>query len=178
MTKKLMILMTLALVIALVFGAAMPAGATRVGAVAFVATANLPAFPCPAGCQVSSLSGPVVGAIARTAPTGVTVCATCTLSLGTAGITYSEPNCVAGEVPLQGSADGVATVNGGTTVGGASTPLDLNIHYVRIGALAVITFTGGQTGAAVGLFAPAGVPGCDGSPQTVRIIGVGAAVGP
>jgi len=177
MVKKSMTLTTIALVFALIFGMALPANATRVGAVAFVATAQLPTFPCPSGCQVSSLSGPVVGAIARTAPTGVTACATCTLSLGTAGITYTEPSCLLGAVPGTGNASGQADINGGTTVGGASTPLTLNLNYTRIGAIAVITFTGGQLGAAVGLFAPGGVPACDGSPLTVRIVGVGVAEG-
>ena len=178
MAKKSMTLMTVVLAVAMFFGMSLPANAAKAGAVAFVANAVLPDFPCAgAACQVSSLTGPVVGAIVGTGPNGATACAVplCSLSEGPAGITYDEPACVAGE-PLQGSAFGQAQVNGGTSVGAAQTPLVLNIQYVRFGVIAIVTFTGGQLGAAVGLFIPgAGVDCIPGNgPATVQIVGVGA----
>ena len=178
MAKKSMTLMTVVLAVAMFFGMSLPANAAKAGALVFVANATLPDFPCAgAACQVSSLSGPVVGAVVGTGPNGATVCATCTISEGPAGITYDEPACVAGE-PLQGSAFGQAQINGGNSVAAAQTPLVLNIQYVRFGVVAIVTFTGGQLGAAAGLFIPgAGVDCVSGNgPATVQIVGVGAAV--
>jgi hypothetical protein len=177
MVKKSMTLMTVVMVVALIFGMALPANAVTAGAVAFVANATLPAFPCPGGCNVSALGGPVAGVIAGTGPNGATVCATCNLSLGTVPLTYREPACVAGEVPATGTASGDVRINGGTAVLAPKTPLDLHISYTRVGAIAVVTFTGGQLGVAVGLFRPVApaVPPCDGSGQTVQIVGAGVA---
>lgn len=178
--KKSITLMTVVMVIALFFAMAMPANAAKTGAFAFNAVATLPDFPCgnPAGCDVDSLSGPAFGAIQGTGPGGVTACTTgagaCDLAEGPAGIHYDEPPCVAGE-PLQGSASGQIQITGGQTLNGsAQTPLVLNINYVRIGVVAVITFPGGQ-GAAVGVFAPGAGADCiaGNGPATVRVIGAG-----
>ena len=179
MFKKFGMALTIVMAVAMTLGVAAPSNAAQVGAVAFVANAHLPQFPCPGGCFVSTLSGPVAGVIAGTGPNGATVCATCTLGLGSAGLKYTEPNCVAGKVPATGSAQGDTDINGGTSVAAAQTPLTLHINYTRVGAIAVITFTNGQLGVAVGIFRPSSpaVPPCDGSAQDVQIIGAGVAEG-
>ena len=182
--KSMMTVLTVVMTVALVFGMSLPANAAQAGALAFNALATLPDFPCAgAACQVTSLSGPAFGAIVGTGPNGATACTTgagaCDISEGPAGITYDEPPCVAGE-PLQGSANGQAQISGGQTLAGASqTPLVLNLTYIRVGVVAVITFTGGgQVGAAAGIFVPVAGADCvsGNGPATVRVIGAGAAV--
>lgn len=185
MPKKSMTVLTIALSIAMIFAMAVPAHALKAGAVAFNATATLPDFPCDdaGGCDVTALGGDAFGAIAGTGPNGVTVCAAaaagCAIGLGPAGIHYDEPPCVANE-PIQGSASGQVQITGGLSVAAPQTPAILNINYVRIGVIAVITFTGGQLGAAVGVFVPGAGADCipNNGPATVRVVGIGAVVDP
>jgi hypothetical protein len=171
-------LLTLVLALCLILATALPADASTTTVFMFNVHAHLPSFPCPSACNVSSLSGPFVGAIAGTGPNGVTVCATCSVGLSptTVSLTYREPACVLWEVSASGTASGDVTISGGSSVLGGHTPLILHISYVRIGAVATVTFKNTQIGVAVGLFRATNpkIPPCDGSSQDVQIIGAGS----
>ena len=178
-TVKVAPVMALLLVCVLVFGTGPAANATTAAAVELVMNAHLPEFPCPNGCQVSSLSGKVNGALVGTASHGATICANnCQLTLGPAGLTYEEPPCFVGRLPATAGAHGDVQIIGGSNLRAAETPVVLHISYFREGVVAVITFTSGQLGVTVGLFRTTSptIPPCDGSAQDVQIIGAGMVV--
>lgn len=132
-----------------------PASASTTGGFVFECTAVLPEFPSPSGNGTCGSNAPV-GNTAVPATAAGTVAGTTTggdayvvVAAGannfSASFSYAE-GCVANEPPVLGTASGTATVTGLTGVkGGAPTTATatLDFEWVRVGATAVVTFTGG-----------------------------------
>lgn len=133
-----------------------PASASTTGGFVFECTAVLPEFPSPAGNGVCGSNAPVgstavpsaaVGSVSGTTTAGqpYSVVAAGANNFS-AAFSYAE-GCVANEPPVLGTASGTAVVTGLTGVkGGAPTTATatLDFEWVRAGATAVVTFTGGS----------------------------------
>lgn len=185
--KKKLIALTMALTAIAPLTAATPAHAATAGALAFTCTASLPEFPSP------SASGSCAG-VAQATGAGITTDFGGWVVTGAgsfnAEFAYNESCAVGGVPPVQGRAEGTASVDGLIAVGPggatASASADIVFNWNRTGLTAVITLSevtveidgvGSVTtnGTAAAAFVPVlqGNNGCpEGGPLTAQVAGV------
>ena len=129
------------------------AGASVTGVVGLTCTANLPSFPTANGAGTCSGTSAGLGAGLTDDGQPFALAGPGTFD---ASFAYNE-ECVAGEPPVIGFANGSATVTGGTSTEGAFT-LNTNFNWTRVGLTAVILTSGTNVNFASGRTATAVAP--------------------
>lgn len=185
--KKLASILVLGLLATAVVLPAAPAQASVTGGLVIQCTANLPEFPSPA--NTGSCNGSGLGA-AITVPAHVLAPSAASVGGFTSDFNYNE-ECVAGEPPVIGFANGFGHVPVTVLPELADDTLNLHFNWIRVGLTAVITVDSltlnnfadvtGSLGAAVAGFAPLIGPGnvCGptgtGDPLQAVVVAAGAA---